>query len=104
MNGTLNVTLPYCGEKDLEKITTLYNNAIRALCNNRVSNEKRIGTLERKSMAGTGKFSSEKYVGKHYKFIEINDGGVVSLMLYFSEDGVNWPDVDDYIMTWTPPF
>lgn len=79
--------LPSYSETDLKKVIKLLNSVIETLNIRDSDKEKRIRELEEQIKRGTGKYSKEKYIGTHFKFVEESS---VKMSLYYSPDGVTF--------------
>lgn len=94
--------LPNDGD-DIKDIVKKTNNAILFLYKRDCEREGRIQSLERKLDRGGGssKYSSEKYFGTHFKFVETLDiNRKPQLELFYSPDGKNFQT--EAIQGWYP--
>lgn len=86
---TTTPTLPSTTERDQAKTIKLLSDAILILYSRDADHERRIRDLEAVQSRGTGKYSTERYIGRHFRFVELTNPH--RLALYYSVDGIVWP-------------
>ena len=99
---TTTLPLPNPGEKNLQTVVRMLNNAVLDLQKKDSDKEVRVRALEAKQDRGSAKYAPWKHVGRHWFFREPEDNNGIPLKLFYSADGTMPSDDAEPTTTFTP--